>query len=210
VKQWRYSETLLNGVPVPVIATVTVMFDPSGPKMPLSMDEAGVIRDPASGLEGSVVLEKIRGSSESAAVTVDPRAPFGVVQDSIRALSDAGVRFSLEGAYVWRDGRLYYAVPPSAGAISVGVAAPELALDRRRLEAMARGATPPVGPTGNRRPLIYRLFINEVGETVAVERVIGDPNDALEAALARTRVVTPARLRGDPVPCAVYVEVAVQ
>jgi len=26
VKQWKYSPTLLNGEPVPVIATVTVIF----------------------------------------------------------------------------------------------------------------------------------------------------------------------------------------
>jgi TonB family protein len=209
VKQWRYSSTLLNGVPVPVMATVTVMFDPS-PKVPLLMNEVGVIRDPASGLEGDALVEKLRGSNSSAAVTVHPGAPYALVQDAIKALfSNARLRFSIEGAYAWRDGRLYYAVPPPAGVISPGVAAPELALDRRRLEAMARGTAPPVGPTGNRRPLIYRLFINEVGEVVSVERVVGEPSDALEAELARTGVVTPARLRGDPVPCAVYVEVAV-
>ncbi len=47
VKQWKYSPTLLNGEPVPVVATVTVMFNPSDlstlsgrPSGPLRLDPA--------------------------------------------------------------------------------------------------------------------------------------------------------------------------
>lgn len=31
VKQWKYAPTLLNGVPVPIVATVTVTFPPAPP-----------------------------------------------------------------------------------------------------------------------------------------------------------------------------------
>jgi Ca-activated chloride channel family protein len=41
VKQWKYSPTLLNGAPVPVIATVTMIFEnPGKPRLDLAVAEA--------------------------------------------------------------------------------------------------------------------------------------------------------------------------
>jgi Ca-activated chloride channel family protein len=47
VKQWKYSPTLLNGVPIPVVATATVVFNPSDPSTLNGRPSARSRLDPA-------------------------------------------------------------------------------------------------------------------------------------------------------------------
>ena len=54
VKQWRYSPTLLNGTPVPVIMTVTVNFKLNGdgrPSAPVAAKPAPAAEAPAPAAE---------------------------------------------------------------------------------------------------------------------------------------------------------------
>jgi TonB family protein len=60
VRQWRYSPTLLNGTPVPVIMTVTVNFRLSGdgrPSAPAAVKQAPAAETPAPPAEAPAATE---------------------------------------------------------------------------------------------------------------------------------------------------------
>ena len=224
VRQWRYSPTYLNGEAVPVIATVSVVFNADGsPNMSLVVDQQGLLRDPRSQLQGDAVLDRVRETRATVVVTVDPRAPLRVAEETLRALEKAGAsRVEVQGSYAFRAGRLFYIADSQMMMKMVevdrnsnrfvtiaGPEAPELALDRELLAALARGETRAANLPG-RASVTYRLFVSEVGEILSVEPLSGPRSAAVEAELARTRVVTPGRLRGDPVPTAVTVEIPIE
>jgi hypothetical protein len=169
------------------------------------------------------VLDKVRETRATAFVTVDPRAPLRVAEETLRALEKAGAsRVEVQGSHAFRAGRLFYIAASQTMMKTVegnrdserivtmeGPEAPELALDKERLAALARAEMRAASLPG-RASVTYRLFVSEVGEVLSVEPLSGPRGAAVEAELARTRVVTPGRLRGDPVPTAVTVEIPIE
>jgi TonB family protein len=115
VKQWQYSPTLLNGEPVPVMATVTVIFSLGGALQP-EMQQA-----PAAPGDSNLLLDihPIRIPSASGA-----RVPGSIVMRSAR--------------FKWFEGHPYYS-------IGGNVSAPELALEKDRLATLAASHWPKTG-----------------------------------------------------------------
>jgi hypothetical protein len=48
--------------------------------------------------------------------------------------------------------------------------------------------------------LLYSMFINEVGEIMGVQRIVGPDNPEIDRELMRSQVLSPAMLGPDPVP----------
>jgi TonB family protein len=218
VSQWRYAPTLLNGVPVTVIASVTVEFSADGkPSMRLIMSEAGSLREIGTTLEGTAILEKVKETQARVAVLPNPLTPFESLEETLKALEAAGGTVRTDGPFVYAQRRLFYqptGAPP--GAPFVGVDAPEYVMDLARVAALARR-------TGADRFLIARpgmpgpaleiqLFVSETGELLGARMVNGAGPSApeLEAELLRTRIVAPGRREGRAVPVAVTVKVPIE
>lgn len=104
---------------------------------------------------------------------------------------------------VLRDARLFCSVS------SDGIQAPQLALDNDRLAATAKESGQVSNLNSAQKPLLYQVFMTETGAIVEVRQVRGPKIAAVEAELARTRVVTPGRRGLEPIPVFFYVEVAV-
>jgi WD40-like Beta Propeller Repeat len=89
-----------------------------------------------------------------------------------------------------------------------GGEAPELILDMELLRALGRNEVE--GQAGARAPLVFHVFVNEVGEITSVHQVRGPRASAVEAELQRARVVTPGRRGAEPVPMAILVTVPIE
>jgi TonB family protein len=200
VKQWRYEPTLLNGEPVPVVATITVVFNVTADEVRLAVDDSGNLRDTTSQLEGPALLEKARGAKGGVLLTAGPKVPLLIIVEQIRAMQRQGIQNVRVQGYELREGRLFLPLPQD-------LQTPALALDRDHLAAMAKasGALDNLPPT--ERALLYRLFVTETGEIMAVEQRRGPRIPDLEKELMRTRVIAPGRRGADPVPMVVYVEI---
>src|SRR5262245_3989869 len=59
VRQWRYSPTVLNGEPVPVIATVSLRFNPGG-VLSVQMSGDGALKDGVGEVAGAELFARIR------------------------------------------------------------------------------------------------------------------------------------------------------
>ena len=55
--------------------------------------------------------------------------------------------------------------------------------------------------SGRARMIRYYIYVNEVGEIVGVMRAAGPENPEIDRELINTRVVAPAFLGPDPIPC---------
>ncbi len=78
VRQWRYSTTLLNGEPAPVVATVTVIFSLSETNaMTVRLDESGTLHDLGSQLEGPALVQKMKESKDGVILQPSTQFPFG-------------------------------------------------------------------------------------------------------------------------------------
>ncbi len=213
VKQWVYAPTLLNGEPMPVVATATLIFSLT-PRFTLDAD--GYIRD-SQGLP--VSIEKLRENQGSVQITPAPQVSYDLIQQTLAYLQVQGVdKIRLNSqAYVYNAGRLFYqapttlANPPGAGQIVIQ--APVLDIDINQLSRQAEvalDALRPKFPAGATTALSFTVFVDEAGQIVAVQGPEG-PFDVpeLATALKQARVTTPG-LRGNvAVPTAVKITVPV-
>jgi TonB family protein len=223
VKQWRYSPSLLNGEPVPVTATVTVIFSMGGGNsFPVMLDEVGNLRIPGYQLEGPALIQKMKESKVKIAIMPNPRAPMPVIEETIRTLQKEGIQdFLVAGFEIW-EGRLFSQASSAPGetvAVMKGTrgeevslvtaGAPVLVLDKEQLAGIARSSGQVDNLPPEQKPLLYKLYMNEVGEIVGIQQVRGPKIPALMNELRRTRVISPGRRGADPVPVVFVVEVAI-
>jgi hypothetical protein len=82
-------------------------------------------------------------------------------------------------------------------------------LDNELLAGIAKSSGLVDNLPPDQKPLLYRIFMNEVGEIVAIQQMRGPKIPALENELARARVISPGRRGADPVAAVFQVEVAV-
>ena len=223
VKQWRYEPTLLNGEPVPVMATVTVIFGMGSSGILVTLDEVGNLRIPGYQLESSALIQKLKEAKVGVTIMPSSRAPMPVVEGTVRTLQKEGVQdLRVAGFEVW-EGRLFSQASSVPGGATVAVmkgprgeevsltagGAPVLALDKEQLAGIARSSGQVDNLPPEQKPLLYKLYMNEVGEIVGIQQVRGPKIPALENELRRTRVISPGRRGADPVPVVFVVEVAI-
>jgi TonB family protein len=215
VWQWQYSPSYLSGEAVPATATVTVIFTADS-EFPISIDRVGTLRHRVSGLEGDSLIRQLVQQTKTnpdieVVLTHDQAVPFRVLEEKLRLLQSQGIqKVAASGPYIFHGGRLFCLVP--------GVAEePQLAINAKRLSNIVRasGRQPTViVPNSEGVPtLLYRLFLSESGEVISVQRLRGlrGPEiSEIQAELARTAVVKPARIGSDPVPAAVRIEIPVR
>lgn len=100
VSQWRYSETTLNGQPVPVMGTVAVKFVPGEtptlttvPRpLILHIDQNGVVWHGTMRLEGAALLDRLNSSEGSIELRAHPFLPEHLLQEAIQILKQAAGR----------------------------------------------------------------------------------------------------------------------
>ncbi len=203
VKQWRYSPTLLNGEAVPVVATVTVIFNTRGNSTTVELDAQGNAREVGTGLEGPALWSKMKEGTVSIRAMAD--VPYRTLEWFLLSLQREGITIApFQGGipHVIRDGRVFLA--PSAE-----VRAPQLAIDHERLSYLVATAL----MSGNldvsadgRRSLRYNLFVDESGRVTSVQPIQGPKIAAVEEELLRTLVVAPGYRGAEPVPTIAIVE----
>jgi hypothetical protein len=135
----------------------------------------------------------------------------------VRMLQQEGIQNLRVMGFVSRDGRLF--ALPGELVVSTGpanlqvsanvVAAPVLALDNELLTGIAKSSGLADNLPPEQKPLLYQIFMNEVGEIVGIQQMRGPKIPALENELARTRVISPGRRGADPAAVVFQVEVAV-
>jgi TonB family protein len=205
VRQWRYSPTFLNGEPVPVIAAVNAIFNTG--RLSVTLDQAGNLRDPVSQLEVPDLIQAMKMSPGGVTINPSPNAAIPDIEFALQQLQSDGIVNLQVPGFVVRDGRLFATVGygPEAGDIT----APSLAFDNDRLARIAKSSGLVENLPPREKPLLYQVFMNEVGEIVGLQQVRGPQIPAVENELMRTRVVSPGRRGGEPVPVVFFVEVAV-
>jgi TonB family protein len=192
VRQWRYSPTMLNGEPVPVIATVSLRFNPGG-VLSVQMTGDGALKDGRGELAGAELFAKIAESHPLVIFSPNPGVPHARNEEALRALKAAGApAIEASGPYALVDDRLY-CVPSSSDQ------APVLEFDRDRVTVLARNA-------GLRAPFVFRLLVSDSGQVTGLVRQ-GGLTPEIESALRSARVVTPGQRGGDPVPMLAIVTV---
>ena len=202
VRQWRYEPTLLNGAPVPVMATVTLMFSAAENAFRLVLDDSGELRDVAGQFKGAILLQKARESKAGVVISAAPRIPLRAIEEQVAALQREGIPVLRVQGYEVREGRLFSSISPD-------IQPPELLLDRDRLAAIAASSGTTIRVPPMQRMLLYRLFLSELGEIVAVEPLRRPGIPALEAELFRTRVVSPGRRGNEVLPVVTIVEIPI-
>jgi TonB family protein len=186
VRQWKYAPTLLNGVAVPVMATVTVIFNlDGGNDLMVWMDESGNL---------NVEQEKMLQTNSRIRILINPSTPFRVAESVLRDLMQKGVKeIDVVGPYAFYQGQLFYVNFRQADwkdsrlARALAVA----------LEANNQKQLP---------PLAYRLYLSEAGEAVGLQRFAGIEVPLLEQELMLYRG-EPMMLSGEPVPSVMVISI---
>jgi len=191
VRQWRYSPTMLNGEPVPVISTVSLRFHPSG-VLSVQMSRDGALKDGVGEVAGAELFARIGELHPLVVLSPNPLVPHARNEEAVRVLRAAGAAMvDVSGPYVLVDDRLYCFPSPSDQA-------PVLEFDRERVTALARAA-------GLRGPLA-QLLVSDSGQVTGLMR-LGGLTPEIESALRAARVVTPGRRGSEPVPMLAIVTV---
>jgi protein TonB len=181
VKQWKYSPTLLNGAPVPVMATVTVVFMLDGSAMEgqqaVPPAEGSGFAGPAfdSNAQVSIMAQSLEPPQFVRPVEIP--AYFAEVVSSDGLGGTVSIR-AIARAEPSGDRKAFYA--------------PELALDRERLHVTAEANWPP--GTDPKTRIVYSFTVNEVSEIKDLKLLSGPDIPGVGNLLAKTGVVAPARL----------------
>ena len=234
VKQWRYSPTLLNGEPVPVVTTVTIPFRIQDTvfETRILIGDDGSLKELGGNPVTSAMLQR---GPVALQVSSGSKVPFAAVERALAFLRDEGVRDIrlLSTTYLLAAGRLFYTTPPLAGThfvrpieipTSIGargipvsppggpdptVRAPVLDLNLDSLASLAKASGRLAQqPAGSRVALGYTVFVTELGEIVAVEGSMRGLTE-VETALRQARVLSPGQRNSQPVPTAVPVPIMV-
>jgi TonB family protein len=192
VKQWRYSPTLLNGVPVPVMFTVTCAFNYMGDSdVLLAMDENGNLRGSRQDTDVESWIPKLMQGG-TAYINLAPAVPLLTAEKAIQGLLKRGVKLiQLNGPFALYQGKLFYTGTPAKP--------PQFVPDIMRLRALL-GASPRQTEPRVLNMLIYYIYINEAGEILGVQCIAGPNNPDIARELMRTPVFSPALLESEPVP----------
>jgi TonB family protein len=192
VKQWRYSPTLLNGVPVPVMFTVTCAFNYMGDSdVLLAMDENGNFRDLRQDTDIENWIPKLTQVG-TAYINLAPAVPLPTAERAIQGLLKRGVqKIQLNGPFALYQGKLFYTGTP--------VRPPQIVPNTEKLRALL-DASPRQTEPRVVNMLAYHIYINEVGEILGVQRIAGPDNPEIDRELMQTPVFSPALLESEPVP----------
>jgi len=211
VKQWRYSPTILNGQPVPVVATASIEFKLSSMHVTLGPD--GSLMDSQG---QPISLQRLKESKDDILVTAGSQIPFAVVQSTLQYLQYQGIQNLRLGStdYDYQAGRLFYTGPTitsgpaglQTSSTNPSVQAPVLDVDMDHLASLAKAsggwtiATNGAGYSVSTAGLVssYTLYVSETGEIIDVQGALNMPEIA--AALRQVHVVSPGQKDGKPVP----------
>jgi TonB family protein len=190
VKQWRYSPTLLNGMPVPVVTPVTVVFNLG------NSDDLSVFMDNSGNLNAE--LNQMVQTKGTVHLMIMQGTPYKIADSVVQNLLQQGLqRLDVWGFYVLYQNHLYYAGPDARP-----VNEQEDTIMKAVLAVMNNASSSETN--ANREPTIrfnYRIFISETGEVEGLQRLGGDEFPGFEAAVLRSRVST-MQLNGEPIPYA--------
>lgn len=184
VKQWHYSPTLLNGMPVPVTAQVEVVYNlMSDEDLMASMNRSGYLQPEA---------DRILQTRGTVHLRIEPGTPYAMAENAVRELLDRGLqRIQVAGGhYALYQRKLYYSGPLDPA----GSPAARDAIADAFASILAAGEGKPIR-------INYRIFINETGTVDGMEQLGGDAYPEFEDAVLRARV-EPALLNGAPIPYA--------
>jgi TonB family protein len=192
VKQWRYSPTLLNGIPVPVLFTVTCIFKLMGDNdVLMAMDESGKLTARTATADLEMLMPKlVQGGTAFIQIATD--TPVQVAERAVQDLMKRGVQnIQLSGPFTLYQGRVFYSGSPASP--------PQLMPDLEKLRALL-DASLTQKDAGTVNILYYSIYVNQAGEIVAVQREAGPDNPEINQELMRSRVISPALMNGTPVP----------
>jgi TonB family protein len=210
VRQWRYQPTLLNGEAIPVVFTVTVIFNlAGGPTTIVTLDASGDLK----GVDGiPVSIEDLAKTGNAVRIMTDREIRFDVIEEVLKRIRTAISNVQLTSPdYMYQDGRLFYA--PNAAIGSDRLQSPVINVDVESLTSMVRASGIPESMTmtnGGRVGVGFLVFVTDAGEIVAVQQLGPLPIPAVQDALRQARVVSPGRLGGQAVPAAVLIMVPVK
>jgi len=189
VRQWKYSPTFLNGEPVPVFATVTVVFNLGSPDdLRAALDESGNL---------TPALSQILQTSGTVHLRIAPTTPFPVVERTVQDLMQKGAqKLKLSGPFVLYQGKVFY-----SGTLAVREGS-HLDMNRLFPIMLASGQV----EKGKRYRLNYRLYLNEAGEPVGLQRLGRIEVPEIEDELMRMNRA-PAVLESTPVPYMCRIEI---
>jgi TonB family protein len=183
VRQWRYQPTLLNGVPVPVTATVTVLFALNGSPPP----PAGPLTAPSP--------------------FIGALYPGGPLLDTVLNMALSVIQPDGLGGYIiFRAAPIDERGSPSSNAEYFH--SPELAYDKEQLHRLAEAGWPV--DLAKSTPVAYLFIVDEAGRIKNLTRIQGPEIPELEGELARMHVVAPGMRGSTPVSSSCVIEIRLQ
>jgi hypothetical protein len=130
-------------------------------------------------------------------VVPSANASMLIIEEKVKSLQKQDITDLHVAGFVTRDGRLCATWRLNAEYFA---ASPLLKLDGERLSGIAKSSglvnkQPPYG-----KPLLYLMFMNEIGEIVRLEQLRGPQIPAVESESMHTSVIRSGRRGAEPVP----------